>query len=197
MSLYDELGVKKEADAAEIRRAYRKKASKTHPDKGGSSEAFQRVQHAYALLTDPARRQRYDETGQDNELPSIQTAAQQQLAGIIIGLVEAEEKNILVRAREIILNGKRLGQEGIKGEDRKIQQIERTLKKLVCKEGATDFLRVALETLLQQHKASREIGVFAIAMGDEMLKLLVAYEYEVEIELPSVYSHFQSFANAR
>jgi curved DNA-binding protein len=58
--LYQTLGVGKNATADEIKRAYRKLASKHHPDKGGDKEKFQLIQTAYATLSDPNRRAAYD-----------------------------------------------------------------------------------------------------------------------------------------
>lgn len=65
---YSFLGVEKSASHAEIKAAFRKLASKFHPDKEtGDKEAFQNVQKAYATLGDEEKRKRYDE-GMD-ELP--------------------------------------------------------------------------------------------------------------------------------
>lgn len=44
------LGVRSGADADAIRSAYRRKVKETHPDRGGSAEAFQRVTEAYETL---------------------------------------------------------------------------------------------------------------------------------------------------
>lgn len=44
------LGVKKSASWPDIQAAYRQKVLKTHPDRGGSDDAFRRVQQAYELL---------------------------------------------------------------------------------------------------------------------------------------------------
>lgn len=44
------LGVSPEATDDEIRTAYKRAAMKHHPDRGGSSEAFQAVHDAYAAL---------------------------------------------------------------------------------------------------------------------------------------------------
>lgn len=63
-NLYENLGVNRKADKKTIKRAYREKARKLHPDiAGGSSEEFHRIQIAYDVLMDDAKRQRYDETG--------------------------------------------------------------------------------------------------------------------------------------
>lgn len=45
---YATLGVPRDASAEDIKRAYRRKSSKAHPDKGGSQQAMQRVNAAYA-----------------------------------------------------------------------------------------------------------------------------------------------------
>jgi molecular chaperone DnaJ len=62
MNPYEELGVAADATEAQIRSAYRKKATKAHPDKGGSGEAFARTTKALAVLTNPKSRKRFDET---------------------------------------------------------------------------------------------------------------------------------------
>lgn len=54
---YDALGISKSADAAEIKKAYRKNAMKNHPDKGGDPEKFKEVTAAYEVLSDPEKRQ--------------------------------------------------------------------------------------------------------------------------------------------
>src|ERR1035438_2640985 len=66
--LYAILGVPRDADRAAIRRAYREMAHTAHPDAGGSPEAFARIKMAHDILTDEARRQRYDETGEVVEI---------------------------------------------------------------------------------------------------------------------------------
>lgn len=58
---YSILGVEKTASEADIKKAYRKLASKLHPDKGGSKEEFQKLQEAYSVLGDPAKRAEYDQ----------------------------------------------------------------------------------------------------------------------------------------
>ena len=47
---YQILGIDKNFDEVSLKKAYLKKAMKTHPDRGGSSEEFQKVSIAYTLL---------------------------------------------------------------------------------------------------------------------------------------------------
>ena len=57
------LGVSPGASQNEIKRAYRDKVKNLHPDHyGGKREPFLDVQEAYAVLNDPARRKKYDES---------------------------------------------------------------------------------------------------------------------------------------
>lgn len=65
--LYATLGVAKTADAAEIKRAYRKLTQQYHPDKNPGDAAaenrFKEVSSAYDVLSDSDRRKNYDEFG--------------------------------------------------------------------------------------------------------------------------------------
>jgi curved DNA-binding protein len=60
MDYYNTLGIPKTATQQEIKQAYRKMAAKHHPDRGGSTEQFQKVEEAYRTLSDEGKRQQYD-----------------------------------------------------------------------------------------------------------------------------------------
>ena len=64
---YDILGISKSATAAEIKKAYRKKAIEYHPDKNpGDSKAeelFKKSAEAYEVLSDPNKKSKYDQYG--------------------------------------------------------------------------------------------------------------------------------------
>lgn len=62
---YDLLGVPKDASDADIKKAYRKLAIKHHPDKGGDSEMFKEITHAYEVLSDSEKRSTYDQGGEE------------------------------------------------------------------------------------------------------------------------------------
>ena len=57
---YDTLGVSPNASASDIKKAYHKLALKHHPDKGGSQETFKKISEAFTILSDPEKRQAYD-----------------------------------------------------------------------------------------------------------------------------------------
>lgn len=64
---YDILGIGKNASAAEIKKAYRKKALKYHPDKNPgdakAEESFKKAAEAYEVLSDANKKARYDQFG--------------------------------------------------------------------------------------------------------------------------------------
>ncbi len=64
---YEILGVPRSASDAEIKRAFRKLAREHHPDvarnKRLSEEKFKEINEAYEVLSDPAKRRKYDQLG--------------------------------------------------------------------------------------------------------------------------------------
>lgn len=71
---YSLLGLPRDANPEEIRRAYHNAARRLHPDvnvESGDTELFLDIQRAYEVLTDPEMRSRYDRT-----LPPVETPPQ-------------------------------------------------------------------------------------------------------------------------
>src|SRR6202790_905066 len=73
---YKTLGVERSADAEEIRKSYRKLARKHHPDLNpgdkSAEDRFKKVQEAYDVLSEPKKKQMYDQVGyySENGMPT-------------------------------------------------------------------------------------------------------------------------------
>ena len=63
---YEVLGVPRNASEEEIRRAFRKLAFQHHPDRNketGAEDKFKEINEAYQVLSDPEKRKKYDQFG--------------------------------------------------------------------------------------------------------------------------------------
>jgi DnaJ-class molecular chaperone len=68
---YTALGLASDASLADIKKAFRQKASQYHPDRNSAADAaarFRAVQEAYEILSDEAKRQAYDDNRRRNLL---------------------------------------------------------------------------------------------------------------------------------
>ncbi|MBB4080713.1 curved DNA-binding protein [Lewinella aquimaris] len=82
---YQTLGVDKSADEKQLKKAFRKLARKYHPDVAPDDAAaerkFKEVNEAYAVLSDPEKRKKYDKYGKDWEHADAFEQARQQQGG--------------------------------------------------------------------------------------------------------------------
>jgi DnaJ domain len=91
-ALYATLGVDAGASKEDIKHARKRKAKETHPDTPtGSHAAFQEVERAYKVLSNPASRAHYDATGAAEEfsLDSVAQQARAHIAAVIRSMLGA------------------------------------------------------------------------------------------------------------
>lgn len=93
MKLYTILGLTPDATTADIKKAFKRLASKHHPDKNNGMDdgAFVEIQKAYEVLSKAESRSRYDETGSVEEGPSLISRACNAISGTFITLASRQD----------------------------------------------------------------------------------------------------------
>jgi DnaJ family protein A protein 2 len=69
---YDILGISPSSTKNDIKKAFRIKALKEHPDKGGDADKFKKLSEAYEVLSDEEKRDKYDRLGKNGiDIPAF------------------------------------------------------------------------------------------------------------------------------
>lgn len=193
MDHYEALGVPKSAAPADIKRAYRKRASKAHPDRGGSDEEMARLNRALAVLEDPDRRAQYDATGQDSAGPTIEQRARAAMLSMFQQTIEQTDENaVSVVGRAIAQKQREMLQEQHKVQGKRERFVKKTGK--IKTKGGVENLAAAVIEQQVKHCDSQLAQIADIqqvmAMCAEMLK---AYTDETPAEESR---HFAWFTTA-
>lgn len=164
-SLYEVLGVKKNATPDDIKSAYRKMSKSCHPDvEGGSADKFRAVQEAFDVLSNDTRRQRYDKLGRTDEDKVTEKAITDYLDAMMSACVDAEDANgntddpsyTDIRERLLITLQKQRVEiaDKINKVTRKIRRAEAMIRRFKVKEGL-DLVGKALNKKLSLLKSEK------------------------------------------
>lgn len=190
-NLYEILGVSVDASATEIKKAFRAKASKAHPDReGGDKAAFQAIQRAYEILSDAEKRAAYDrgesiDSRTLSEEEKIEKAAIEKILHCMdaaIGNLSLEKSNYYDIPREII-NGcaeaRQSAKKAVKDIRKNLKKLRNIRRRLIKAEFYIyDHLRNRRMQLLREWKAIR----FEFKVMDKIDEVLGAIEYLVDKE---------------
>lgn len=193
---YDHLSIPRDADAAEIRGAYRKRAKATHPDtSSGSPDEFSKTTRALAILTDHTRRARYDATGDASDQRLDNTLAE--LAEIIMSLFDAvcveETKlgrdpimtDIAAAMRQLCAKNLVLFREQRANTEKQIAKQRRFLGRFKARASSSaskstlppDLIDKLLENRITQAKDALRLGDLQIAKFERVAAALVEYDF--------------------
>lgn len=138
MSLYEVLGVDRDADHKTIKAAYRRRAKTAHPDAGGDPAAFEELRMAFDVLSDPALREHYDATGEiGTKEPDNETAQAVGILATVFGAVLTElagQNREPVKADLVRLMRVQLGT-GMTNADRDLAQTKKALARWLAMSG--------------------------------------------------------------
>lgn len=195
--LYESLGVDKGASKEAIKKAYRRKAQKCHPDKkkDGNSDEFLQIQKAYAVLSDDSRRANYDATGEDGGVQDIRSVALNAVAQLILGMMDGadiDHINIVEQARQNVYGQRQNDNGQISKMQAAIGKREKALKRLKHK-GKSPNVVVQMVTI-EIDKLKRQIENVKAKndVYEEMLSVLKDYSYETNKQNPQSFVRYVS-----
>lgn len=170
---YKTLDVAPDAKPAAIKRAYRRKAAKAHPDKGGSHEAMAELAHAYEVLISPDRRLLYDATGQDKEVP-VATRAQGLLLEAFHDALAKDAPNILLHVRKFIDSKRAESEKSIAVVTKGIAQFRKRRDRIKTK--GVNVFHMIIDQQVAQGEGNLLLLKSSLEVCDEALASLDAYE---------------------
>lgn len=182
--LYQILGVGRAALQAEIQKAYRRKAKNSHPDAGGSVEAFGELADAYTVLSDPDRRERYDRTGEivHPQLSNLDASAIEIIAQKLGLIIHAEQDVTSMDVAELIERtvcddiGQR--KSGIAGLKRAIERVTRLRERVKRKANGEDNM---LAKVLDWHEVAARNNIQknedSVRVMERALEILRDYSF--------------------
>ena len=186
---YETLDVPREATKDAIKRAYRRKAQKAHPDKGGNPDDIVKLNQAYALLSDDSRRERYDKTGADGNAPDDNLL--QELAGLmsqVIASVTAVENVDIPSKMRLVIKGSIADLENQKHSlAKEIAKRNKVRERLSVKEGVHNALADVLAGEIASANELINKAQERIARCWKLIERLDDYSYRADAA-PAAYS---------
>jgi DnaJ-class molecular chaperone with C-terminal Zn finger domain len=186
---YATLGLDRDADAAAIKRAYRRLAKTAHPDGGGDISAFETVTAAYDLLRDPVRRKVYDDTGYDPQM-----ADSRDLKGLMV--LETLVNDIILDEREpgsfdpVAALRRKLTDDILKNRfhilelERHRNRVRQHMDRLARRPGA-DVLGSMLRARSQSIAEAIRTAEGQIEAIEQAYAMIEGYAYELEPVVPA------------
>lgn len=188
IDLYRILGVRRGASQKEIHRAYRCKAKTSHPDGGGSVEAFDQVSTAHAVLSDEDRRDLYDRTGEvarprANNLDATAIEIIAHKVGLILHAEQdVTSMDIAVLLEEAIRQDIAERNAGTSGLKRAMERAGRLRERVKRKtNGADNMLARVLDWHATTAKSNIQKNEEALASMQRALDILKDYSFAEDI----------------
>jgi curved DNA-binding protein CbpA len=179
-SPYEVLGLERSATPEQIKKAFRKRSSEAHPDRpGGDAREMQCVNDAYALLSDPARRKLYDETGEQGAAANLEDIARGMIGNELGKIVDGEAwLDPVAQLKAAIEKQAQDATTAYGVHVDRLKVLRDRSRSFVVKPGADDFVRpifsARIETCEQAIKACEKLK----AAAELARELIAPYRFD-------------------
>ncbi len=189
MNPYEVMGLAKNADGRAVKAAYRRLSAVHHPDKEtGNADKFRELQAAYDVLSDPARRRRFDTTGRTDENKITLERVRTFVDTTIRTIIEAQRPDgssddpVFENIRDKILMSLLAARTEIKNNlfrtQRKIERAQRLTERFRAG-AAFDPVGDALKKERQRLQEELHSHQDALELSMEVERVMKTYAYEV------------------
>jgi curved DNA-binding protein CbpA len=171
---YEVLGVPRDASQEEVRRAYKRKAQRLHPDRAsGDAAGFEVLACAYAVLGNPSRRARYDRGEGDEEEMSSERKVYNAMAAIWAEVMDKPFTTDLVAAAVS------LAEQGRQAPAREVERLEKLIALLEKQAGRVTgdedgLFEAARNSRIRGAKADLDRAKENLSLIDELIGRLSA-----------------------
>lgn len=190
---YEILEVNADATDEEIKKAYRKKAQESHPDKGGDTELFQEISKAYSILSNAEKRDHFDATGEEK-----QNNIEGEVIGSLVQIVMSTIQNYDPKYNNLITIAQGMVEQQqarhIASKDAFTNQLERlkdASSRISVTEGKENLLSSAILSHIKDVEAQIAEIEKVILIGERILVMIKDYSYKNE-SAPQWGSRFQT-----
>jgi len=184
---YETLDVPRDASPEAIKKTYRKKAKKTHPDKGGDKAEFTALALAYETLSDAEKRERYDRTGKDGKITDIEREARNLLCKEFASLLDAMKTRIFdvdpfEKMVSSIDRSRRAKHKKITRVERDIVHFEKVKTRIRRRsETAPPMFELMIENLVRAAQEQIVYSKLNLQILDKANEILADFEWERDV----------------
>lgn len=198
---YADLDVPADASAAEIKAAYRRKAKQAHPDGGGSSDEFSKLNRAKLVLLDPERRRKFDQSGVvDEGVDDLQARAMNIVTGVIDSVFaviqnkRGDPANFDVLGDARMMVGAQIEQtrNQIAENERIIKVLRKTSARFKPKRGKVNRISPLLDSRARQIEEGNAGNRNNLAAMEAAHSILKDHDYEWERPMAVSYSEMNA-----
>lgn len=186
---YKILNVSRDADDETITKAYRREASKAHPDRASVDEdpavrtkRMQEVNDAYAILSDPERRADYDQYGTADTAERI--AVERAITNMFLSYLDQPEDMELMNIIETLRAQSKQRMLNLRNEivdlRRKMNKRDRIVRRIIRKGEGKNAIAMAIEKSIAVMLETIDTLEDDITFTEKVLDELQHYEYIVD-----------------